>query len=217
MAATGAASGTKAASSPTARFYPRRLLPRPNRAVAALVALLGSREALQREPHYQSDMLSGAMVAPILKFKPALPGCGLLLGHIAHGSRAADEHDLVFASAGADRSDHFSEMVIPHQSRCERRLDQHSIDAVSTKERQNLTKRARKGRNISLCERIADSDLPYDQIGLDLAHKIHDGRRSVRRDLPRQTATLDRYVYAGQHLLKLMLKPSGEWGQTRSW
>jgi len=78
-------------------------------------------------------MLSGAMVTPILKFKPALPGCGLLLGHIAHGSRAADEHDLIFASAGADRRDQFSEMVIPRQSRCERRLDQHSIDAVSAK------------------------------------------------------------------------------------
>jgi len=50
-------------------------------------------------------MLSGAMVTAILKFKPAPPGCGLLLGHIAHGGRAADEHDFVFASAGADRSD----------------------------------------------------------------------------------------------------------------
>ena len=37
-AATGAESGTKAASSRTARFYPRRLLPRPNRAVPAPVA-----------------------------------------------------------------------------------------------------------------------------------------------------------------------------------
>src|SRR4026207_1329386 len=44
---------------------------------------------------HQPDMLSGALVTPILKFKPAPRRSALLLGHIAHSGRAADEHDLV--------------------------------------------------------------------------------------------------------------------------